>query len=180
MMRIFLIGYMGAGKTTVGRELAKELGLDFIDIDHYIQARYQKTIADIFEEIGESGFRDLENKILREVGDIENVVISCGGGTPCFHNNMDYMNSIGKTVYLKASPKLLTQRLNTCKDKRPLIRDKSEEELYVYVEESLKNREHHYAKAHIIFETEELVKKDDAPKFVHELIEFINKHENIL
>lgn len=179
MNRIFLIGYMGAGKTTVGRELAKELGLEFIDIDQYIQARYQKTIADIFDEIGESGFRELENKILQEVGQIENAVISAGGGTPCFHNNMDFMNRNGKTIYLKASPKILAQRLSTCKDKRPLIRDKDEEQLYVFVEESLRNREPHYKKAHIIFETEELIKKEKAGEFVHKLIDYINEQENI-
>ena len=82
MTRIFLIGYMGSGKTTLGRALAPALDLQFIDLDHYIEQRYRKTIAQLFAESGEEGFREIERRILHEVGEFENVIISTGGGTP--------------------------------------------------------------------------------------------------
>lgn len=171
MKRIFLIGYMGAGKTTAGRELAKELNLDFIDLDHFIQARFQKTVNQLFQEVGENEFRNIERSMLREVGEFENVVISAGGGTPCFFDNMEYMNQAGTTIYLKASPEALSSRLNMCKDKRPLIKDKDEEELYLFVLESLEKRESFYLKAKIIFETEELVNREDVNKYVQQIKE---------
>lgn len=171
MKRIFLIGYMGAGKTTAGRELAKELDLDFIDLDHFIQARYQKTISQIFQEVGESEFRIIESSMLKEVGEFENVVISTGGGTPCFFDNIDYMNKVGTTVYLRATPEALSERLNTCKEKRPLIKDKSKEELLAFVAENLEKREPYYTKATIIHEPDELINRDDISKYILQLIE---------
>ena len=84
---------MGAGKTTIGRVLARELGLDFYDLDWYIEDRFHKKIPDIFAEQGEEGFRDIERKMLHEVAEFENVIVSCGGGTPCFFDNMEYMNA---------------------------------------------------------------------------------------
>lgn len=178
MKRIFLMGYMGAGKTTAGRELANQLELEFIDLDHYIQARYQKTVNQLFEEYGEAGFRDIERKMLHEVGDFENVIISTGGGTPCFYDNINHMNSVGTTLYLKASPEALSARLNTCKDKRPLIRDKDEAELYNFVVENLKKREPFYSQAKIIFTTEELINREDVEKYVKQIIEVLDKHKN--
>ena len=162
---------MGAGKTTAGRELAKVLDLEFIDLDHFIQARFQKTVNQLFQDVGENEFRQIEKNVLKEVGEFENVVISTGGGTPCFFDNMDYMNSVGTTVYLKASPEALSARLNTCKDKRPLIKDKNEEELYSFVNESLEKRNPFYSKAKIIFETEELINREDVNKYIQQLIE---------
>lgn len=162
---------MGAGKTTAGRELAKELNLDFIDLDHFIQARFQKTVSQLFQDVGEEEFRNIERNMLHEVGEFENTVISAGGGTPCFFDNMDYMNQAGTTIYLKATPRALSDRLNTCKDKRPLIKDKDEVELYNFVVESLEKREPFYSKAKIVFETEDLVTKEDVNKYVQQLIE---------
>ena len=107
MTRIILIGYMGAGKTTVGRELAKELGLFFYDLDWYIETRRRMTVKQIFDERGEEGFRQIEYNMLHEVAEFENVIISCGGGTPCFFDNMDYMNQQAETLYLKATPEVL-------------------------------------------------------------------------
>ncbi|SBV91307.1 shikimate kinase [uncultured Dysgonomonas sp.] len=171
MKRIFLIGYMGAGKTTAGKELAKVLELEFIDLDHFIQARYQKTVSQLFQDVGEGEFRKIESSILKEVGEFENVVISTGGGTPCFFDNMDYMNKVGTTVYLNAAPEALAARLNTCKEKRPLIKDKSEDELFAFVVESLEKRNPYYTQAQIVFETEELVNRDDVNKYVQQLID---------
>ena len=102
MKSIIIIGYMGAGKTTVGKALAKELGVMFYDLDWYIETRMHKTVKEIFDEKGEEGFRFIEHNMLHEVAEFENVVVSCGGGTPCFFDNMDYMNQLGTTVYLKA------------------------------------------------------------------------------
>ncbi len=161
---------MGTGKTTAGRELAKALGVEFVDIDHFIQARYLKSVSQLFEDVGEAEFRKIESNILKEVGEFEDVVISTGGGTPCFFDNIDYMNRVGTTIYLKASPEALSSRLNTCKEKRPLIRDKNEEELYAFVVESLQKREPFYSKAGIIFETEELVNREDVDKYIQQLI----------
>ena len=95
MTRIFLIGYMGAGKTTLGKAFSRELGLTFIDLDWYIEERFHKTVQQLFSERGEQGFRELEQKMLHEVAEFEDVVISAGGGTPCFFDNMDYMNACG-------------------------------------------------------------------------------------
>ena len=89
MTRIILIGYMGAGKTTVGKALAKALGLPFYDLDWYIETRMRRTVKQIFDESGEEGFRRIEHNMLHEVAEFENVVVSCGGGTPCFYDNID-------------------------------------------------------------------------------------------
>lgn len=164
---------MGAGKTTAGRELAKALDLEFVDLDHFIQTRYQKTVSQLFDEVGEAEFRNIEAKLLKEVGEFENVVISTGGGTPCFFDNMDYMNRTGRTIYLKASPEALAKRLNTCKEKRPLIKDKNEEELYTFIVDTLKKREPFYTKAQIIFETQELVSREDAAGYVQQLVNIL-------
>lgn len=173
MRRIFLIGYMGVGKTTAGRELAKVMDLEFIDLDHFIQNRYNKTISQIFEEVGEAKFREIENKILKEVAEFENVVVSTGGGAPCFFDNIDIMNASGITVYLKASPALLSARLNTCKEKRPLIKDKNEAELLEFVAANLDKREPFYGRAKVIFETEELVNREDVQPYVLKLMDRI-------
>lgn len=178
MRRIFLIGFMGVGKTTAGRELAKLLDLEFVDLDHFIQSRYNKTISQLFEQFGEDGFRDIESKLLKEVAQFENVIISTGGGAPCFYDNMEVMNNAGLTVYLKASPELLAERLNLCKEKRPLIKDKSEYELLLFIKDSLKYRESFYHKAKIVFEANELVNKEDIDKYTLLLINTINTYSN--
>ncbi len=147
MQRIILIGYMGAGKTTIGRALARNLQLDFYDLDWYVEDRFHKKIPQIFAEQGEAGFRDIERKMLHEVGEFEDVVISCGGGTPCFFDNIQYMNAQAETVYLKAAPDVLQAHLLMGKSQRPLIQGKSPEELQTYIRESLLTREPFYAQA---------------------------------
>ena len=111
MTRIFLIGYMGAGKTTLGKAFARAMGLTFVDLDWYIEERFHKTVGQIFAERGEEGFRELEKRMLHEAAEFEDVVISTGGGTPCFLDNMEYMNRQGMTLYLKASPEVLAAHL---------------------------------------------------------------------
>ena len=151
MVRIILIGYMGAGKTTVGKALAKELGIPFYDLDWYIQTRRRKTVKEIFDEQGEEGFRRIEHNMLHEVAEFENVVISCGGGTPCFFDNMDYMNQQAETVYLKADPDVLFMHLQMGKGVRPLLLNKTPEEVKTFIREQLRQREPYYSKAkHIL------------------------------
>lgn len=150
MERIILIGYMGAGKTTVGKALAKDLGLMFYDLDWYIESRMRKTVAQIFSERGEEGFREIERNMLHEVAEFEDVVISCGGGTPCFFDNMEYMNQQGKTLYLQASPEVLAGHLRMGKTVRPLIQGKTDEELMAFIKESLEKRDPFYTKARYI------------------------------
>ena len=151
MIRIILIGYMGAGKTTIGKTLAKQLGVPFYDLDWYIETRMRKKVKQIFDERGEEGFRIIEKNMLHEAAEFENVVLACGGGTPCFFDNMEYMNSLAETVYLKASPEVLAMHLRMGKIERPLIKGKTEEELLLYIKDSLKEREPFYTKAkHIL------------------------------
>lgn len=147
MKRIILIGYMGSGKTTVGRALAKDLGLQFYDLDWYIESRRRKTIPQLFAERGEEGFREIEHNMLHEVAEFEDIVLSCGGGTPCFYDNIDYMNSLGEVIWLKADPEVLYKHLLMGKTERPLLKGKSPEELIIFIREQLEKREPFYSKA---------------------------------
>lgn len=156
MKRIFLIGYMGAGKTTLGKAFAREMGLTFIDLDWYIEERFHKTVRQLFEERTENGFRELEKKMLHEVADFENVIIATGGGTPCFFDNMDYMNQSGETVFLNATEETLFRRLRIAKQQRPLLAQKTDEELKAFIGEALAARMTHYSKAKHIFSADEL------------------------
>ena len=126
MRRIILIGYMGSGKTTVGKALSKDTGMMFYDLDWYIESRMRKTVSQIFAERGEEGFRQIEHNMLHEVAEFEDVIISCGGGTPCFFDNMDYLNQQGDVVYLKATPETLYKHLMMAKVERPLLKGKRE------------------------------------------------------
>lgn len=173
MIRVILIGYMGAGKTTVGKALAAALGVTFYDLDWYITMRYHRSVTEIFAERGEEGFRDLERRMLHEVAEFEDVVVSCGGGTPCFFDNMEYMNSLADTVYLKATPEVLAMHLKMGKGRRPLIEGKSPEELEAYIRESLQAREPFYNQAkHMIDVTvlDTFTKIDDCVRIIKEKI----------
>lgn len=161
MERIFLIGYMGAGKTTVGRKLAKELDLSFIDLDLYIEGRYHRSIRQLFAERGEEGFRDIERRLLHEVAAFEDVLVSTGGGTPCFFDNMEFMNEAGTTIYLKVSVDELANRLEVCKQTRPVLQNRSGEELKSFVQESLDSRRPFYDQAKVIFDAEQMMTEAD-------------------
>lgn len=147
---------MASGKTTFGRVLARATGRDFIDLDFYIEQRYRTTISEIFRQKGEEGFRDLERRMLREAGEFEDVVIACGGGTPCFFDNMDYMLERGNVVMLDATPERITERLVINSERRPLMRGKKPEEILKTVKEGLTLREPHYSRANIRFCGEQL------------------------
>ena len=152
MRRIILIGYMGAGKTTVGKALAKELRMPFYDLDWYIESRMHKTVKVIFDERGEAGFRKIEHNMLHEVAEFEDIIISCGGGTPCFFDNIDYMNRQGETVYLKATPEVLYGHLKMGKTIRPLLLNKTADEVQVFIREQLAQREPYYSKAKYVLD----------------------------
>ncbi|MBQ8226625.1 MAG: shikimate kinase [Bacteroidaceae bacterium] len=151
MKCIILVGYMCAGKTTVGKALAKELGRTFYDLDWYVEERFHKKVPQIFAEEGEARFRDLERRMLHEVAEFENIVLSCGGGTPCHFDNMDYMNSVAETYYLKATPETLIRHIAISRGERPLLKGKSPDELREFVSAQLAEREPYYEKAqHIV------------------------------
>jgi len=152
MRRIILVGYMGSGKTTVGRALAKTLSLPFYDLDWYIENRMRKKISQIFAERGEEGFRVIERNMLHEVAEFEDVIISCGGGTPCFFDNMEYMNGQAQVVWLKATPEVLHKHLLMGRGDRPLLKGKTPDELITYITEQLAYREQFYSKAHYTFD----------------------------
>jgi shikimate kinase len=156
MANVFLIGYMGAGKSTVGKRLAHRLGASFVDTDRFIENRYRKKIADLFADWGEAYFRGIECAVLEEVASFENAVIATGGGTPCFFDNMERMNRTGITVYLKVSVAELLRRLSSGRQQRPLVAGKSAAELEAFVCESLARREEWYNRASIVFPAEEV------------------------
>lgn len=174
MTRILIIGYMGAGKTTLGKVLAKELGLPFYDLDWYIESRMMKTVPQLFAERGEEGFRKVEHNMLHEVAEFEDVVISCGGGTPCFYDNMEYMNAQGDTVYLKASPEVLYAHLQMGKVERPLLKNKTREEMQAFIQEQLAEREKYYTKARHIFNVDLLDNYEKIQTSVNNLRKLLN------
>ncbi|HJE89197.1 shikimate kinase [Rikenella microfusus] len=150
-MLIFLIGFMGSGKTTLGKPLAARLGYRFIDLDKAIEEGEGSTVGEIFAVRGEAHFRTLEHKYLQNIvshgGDL---VVSTGGGTPCFGGNMELMNASGVTVYFKLSPAMLADRLSAAKVCRPLLAGKSPEELLRYIVDTLAVREAYYGRANVV------------------------------
>ena len=173
MIRIFLIGYMGAGKTTLGKAFARAMGLTFIDLDWYIEERFHKTIRELFTERGQDAFRDLERRMLHEVGEFEDVVISVGGGTPCFFDNVDYMNSVGETVFLDVDIRVLFRRLKIAEHQRPLLDGKSDEELMQFIQEALQNRLPFYTRAKHTFNGEKLEDRRQIQQSVERLKELL-------
>jgi len=154
--RIYLVGYMGAGKSTCAKRLANRFDWDFKDLDQLFESKYKITIPDFFEKYDESLFRRLERELLLETSLFQNTIIATGGGTACFYNNMSWMNENGLTVYLKMSPSAVSNRLVHAKKKRPLIAKKSPEELYIFVKEHLRQRAIFYSQAKIVTEAESL------------------------
>lgn len=153
---LFIIGFMASGKTTFGRALAKSLGREFIDLDFYITQRFRRSIPEIFAERGEVAFRSIEAAMLREAGEFSDVVIACGGGTPCFHDNMAYMNSRGTTVLLEAGDERTFERLRLKPGSRPLVEGRSDDDLRRYIAEAKKDRDPYYRQAKVSISGEQL------------------------
>jgi len=147
---IFLIGFMGSGKTTLGRKLAARLGYPFMDLDHILEAQAGMTIAQYFSEFGEDAFRKLESEVLKQTNYPQHAVVSTGGGLPCFFDNMQWINAHGRSVYIKLPPKTLASRLENEKEQRPLLREKHGEALIGFIADKLVEREHYYSQATFI------------------------------
>jgi len=159
-MRIFLIGFMGSGKTSLGKELANKLGISFIDLDDVIEKKSGKSINNIFSEIGEEGFRKIEHECLKELISIKNTVIATGGGTPCFCNNMEFINKNGISVYIKFNKGILTSRLFKNKGNRPLLNEfASKEEFEKFIDAKLTEREKFYLESKFIIEDKNISAK---------------------
>jgi shikimate kinase len=139
---------MGVGKTSLGKKLAKELGWGFVDSDKMIENKTGLKIPEIFDWQGESGFRDLEKNCVEELKSLRSTVISVGGGLPCFGENMKNLNSFGTTIYLKLESKEIVKRLHQSKINRPLLNGLNENELEIYINEKLIERENFYKLAH--------------------------------
>lgn len=150
--QIFLIGYMGCGKSTLGVALAKSLGWLFADMDELFEKKHHCTISEYFSRHGEAGFRIAENLLLTESLETENIVYATGGGMPCFYNNMALMNDSGLTIYLRLPATALCRRLAGGKQHRPLIADKSDAELLHFIEVKLTEREPSYNQAKLVID----------------------------
>jgi shikimate kinase len=172
-MRIYLVGFMGSGKSTVGRLLARKLDLAFEDLDEKIESKYKTSIPLIFEKYDESAFRRLEQDVLHQTAGLNNTVIATGGGTPCFFDNMAWMNCHGLTIYLELHPQSLHHRIIRAKRVRPLIRQQHPHELLTFIEEKLHEREHYYRQATLMIKGENL----DVNKLVDEIVTYKNNNK---
>ena len=146
-MRYFLIGFMGSGKSSIGKQLAKELNIKHIELDDFIEESENITISGIFNNSGEDYFRELEEKYLQEIIKEDNILVSTGGGTPTIHGLMDIMNNIGETIHLEWCTETLFERLHQNKEKRPMISILSDESLMRYIRNKLEERNFFYKKA---------------------------------
>jgi shikimate kinase len=165
MSVIILIGFMGCGKSTFGKKLAKQLNYQFMDADDAIEAKYKLKIKDIFSQFGEAHFRKLEEKFILGLDKKQNIILATGGGMPCFGKNMELLNQLGTTFYLQRSIPELVHRLINAKKPRPLIRGKNQSELTEFIEELLPKREVYYLKSHHI-----LNRNQQNPMFVQVLL----------
>lgn len=154
-MKLFILGYMGAGKSHTGRLLAQKLDIPFLDMDEQIEIQEGRSITNIFESIGEEGFRKLERDFLDSLNSTQSAVIATGGGTPCFFDNMDRMNAQGKTIYLRTHPKLLVQRLAKEQSSRPVIAHLTPQNLPLFVQEQILLRSKFYEQAELVYFQEE-------------------------
>lgn len=153
-MKIYLVGYMYCGKSTYGRRLAAERGMDFLDLDRAFEERYHYTVPRFFATFGEEAFRQLESRLLRSTVDLDNVVVATGGGTPCYRDNMDFILAHGTAVYLRMDVDQLVARALGSRNPRPLMQGIGPDQLHARIEAQLKEREVFYRKANIVLDGE--------------------------
>ena len=156
MNRIYIVGYMGAGKTTAARRLAQRLGWEVADTDDLFEEKYKISVCDFFNKYDEALYRKLESEVLKSTEILENVVVSTGGGTACYFDNMEWMNQHGLTVFMRISPQAAVDRVVHSRHKRPLVEGKSEEELTEFVNKHYASRIPFYEKARITVKSEDL------------------------
>lgn len=169
MKPLFLVGYMGCGKSTIGRKLARALHLPFVDTDNCVEEREGATVFDIFHYEGEERFREIERAVLEEVARAQTSIISTGGGLPAWGDNMARMNELGRTIYLKRSAENIASRLSPYgRQKRPRLRGLNDEELVVFMREDMARRDPFYSQARQVVACEG--KSDD--EIIREIIEF--------
>ena len=156
MKNIVIVGFSGAGKSTVGRRLANKLNMTFVDLDLYIEEKYHTAIPLLFERYGESAFRTLEYAALQEALTTENAVIAVGGGTPCHGDAMAQINAHAKSIYLQLDENEIVEHLLHSKKKRPLTNHLNEEELRAYVRKTLTEREPYYLQAQVVCSLKEI------------------------
>jgi shikimate kinase len=172
MKNIYLLGFMGSGKSYLGKWLSEKFNLNFLDLDEFLEDTMNLSIPQIFSSIGENEFRENEANLLRKTADFSKNIISCGGGTPCFNDNMKWIKNHGISIYLKTSEELLFKRLNNQKAGRPLISNMSDDDLKKFISMKLTEREKFYEQADYIY----LQKEDnDTPieleKFITEKLQ---------
>ncbi len=155
MDRIYIVGYMGAGKTTAARRLAQRMGWDVVDTDALFEEKYKISVNDFFNKYDEPLYRKLESEVLKATESLDHVVVSTGGGTACFFDNMDWMNQHGLTVFLRISPQAAVDRVIHSRHKRPLVEGKSEEELTEFVNQHYASRLPFYEQARIAAKSED-------------------------
>lgn len=172
--RIYLMGYMGSGKSTLGKRLANKTGYNFIDTDQVFEQRFKTSIHDYFRENGEENFRNLERSILHETFDFSNTIISTGGGTPCFYDNLRQIKKNGFSIYLRMSPEALYQRLMQTKRVRPLTAGLKEMELMEFIRKNLKERELYYEQADMSISGINLKSRD-----LEAIINYYTKHPDL-
>ena len=155
MKRVILIGFMGCGKSTLGKKLANKMEIPFIDSDNEIENHFQKSIGELFAEHGESHFREIEREYIKALDLRDDFVLATGGGMPCFADNMEKLNKTGTTFYMERSARELANRLANAKKQRPLIAGLQEDELLEFIENKLNEREEYYRKANVILQRDE-------------------------
>lgn len=176
-MKLFILGYMASGKTTFGKALAEKLNVPFIDLDEYIEGRTNEQIKDIFQKEGEKGFREIEKAMLEKaISEDDNLVIACGGGTPCHFDNMELMNSQGVTIFLETSTPRLVARLQEANEKRPLVAGKSDEEIEKQVLTQLCERLPKYMEAKLKWHGDDL---ENAQEIENNVSSFISSYPSI-
>lgn len=169
-MKIFLTGMPGCGKSTFGRKVARELDLEFFDLDKEIINEEQMQITDIFESRGEDHFREIESRLLKDISlGNDNFIMATGGGAPCYHNNMDFMNEEGHTIFIDTPVEIILERLSSSGiSKRPLIKKMEQENLFDGLTEKLNKRLPFYRKAKVIFKYNTAL-ETDIIRYIHAL-----------